>query len=149
MTVDRTFIESNRASTARIRALAARLSDEALRHLLGEHWTVAIAFAHLAFWDRRVLHLLDLIARGQASDFPVIDVSVNDLLLPFWAALPPREAARIAIETADALDERLEALPPHQLEVVFNGNPRWVLRGAHRNAHLDEIDAALLATSEG
>jgi hypothetical protein len=55
MTLDQSFIELNRASTNRIRALAARLSDEELQHPVGEHWTVAIALAHLAFWDRRVM----------------------------------------------------------------------------------------------
>jgi len=128
-----------------MRTVAASLSDDALGHPVGEHWTVAIALAHLAFWDRRVLGLLDLVERGGVSDLPVIDVSVNDLSLPFWAALPPREAARIAIGASEALDQRLEALPPHLLEVVYAGNPRWVLRGLHRNAHLDEIDAALKA----
>jgi len=49
MTVDPTYIASNRASTARLRALAARLSDDELGHPVGEHWTVAIALAHLAF----------------------------------------------------------------------------------------------------
>lgn len=145
MTVDPTYIASNRASTARLRALAARLSDDELGHPVGEHWTVAIALAHLAFWDRRVLHLVDLAERGGAGAFPIIDVSVNDLALPFWAALPPRAAVRIAIETSEALDQRLETLPPHLLEMIFTGNPRWVQRGLHRDAHLDEIDAALKA----
>ena len=54
MTLDRSFVERNRASTDRIRALAARLSDVEMQHPVGEHWTVAIALAHLAFWDRRV-----------------------------------------------------------------------------------------------
>lgn len=143
MTVERRFVESNHASTARLRALADGLSDDELGHPVGEHWTVAIALVHLAFWDRRVLHLLDLVERGGVSEFPVIDVSVNDLSLPFWAALPAREAIRIAVETSDALDLRLEALLPHLLEVVFAGNPRWVMRDAHRNAHLDEIESAL------
>jgi hypothetical protein len=145
MTVNRAFVETNRASTARIRALAARLSDAELGHSVGAHWTVAIALAHLAFWDRRVLHLLDMAEREGLDKAPVIDISVNDLSLPFWAALPPREAVRIAIEASGALDQRLEALPPHLLEVVLAGNPRWVRRDAHRNAHLDEIDAALRA----
>lgn len=145
MTVDPTYIASNRASTARLRALAAGLSDDELGHPVGEHWTVAIALAHLAFWDRRVLHLVDLAERGGAGAFPIIDVSVNDLALPFWAALPPREAVRIAIETSEALDQRLETLPPHLLEMIFTGNPRWAQRGLHRDAHLDEIDAALKA----
>ena len=143
MTVERSFVESNRASTARIRALAARLSDEELRQPVGAHWTVAIALVHIAFWDRRVLHLLDIAERGGMGDIPSIDVSVNDLALPFWAALPPREAARLAVETSAALDARLEAYPPQMLERVYAGNPRWVQRGLHRDAHLEEIDAAL------
>ena len=59
MSSDRAFIERNRASTSRIRDLAARLTDEQLQHPVGEHWTVAITLAHLAFWDRWVLYLLD------------------------------------------------------------------------------------------
>jgi hypothetical protein len=58
MTLERSFIERNRASTARIRALAARLTDADMQHPVGEHWTVAIALAHLAFWDRRVMYVL-------------------------------------------------------------------------------------------
>ena len=53
MTLDRSFVELNHAATERLRALAARLSDEELQHPVGQHWTVAITLAHLAFWDRR------------------------------------------------------------------------------------------------
>ena len=60
MTLDPTYIERNRATTRRIRDLAARLSDEEMLHPVGEHWTVAIVMAHLAFWDRRVLYVLDM-----------------------------------------------------------------------------------------
>ena len=108
MTLDRSFVELNRASTERIRALAARLSDEEMQHPVGEHWTVAIVFAHLAFWDRRVMYVLDMTERDGKLFIPEIDIFVNDLSLPLWAAIPPREAARIAIETAETLDKRLE-----------------------------------------
>src|SRR5947207_11505588 len=64
MRLDRSFIERNRASTNRIRELAARLSDADMQQAVGEHWTVAIALAHLAFWDRRVLSLLDMTERA-------------------------------------------------------------------------------------
>ena len=37
MTLDRSFVELNRASTQRIRDLAARLSDADLQHPVGEH----------------------------------------------------------------------------------------------------------------
>jgi len=35
------------------------------------------------------------------------------------------------------------SLPPHPPGRVFTGTPRWVQRGLHRDAHLDEIDSAL------
>jgi hypothetical protein len=143
MTLDRSFAERNRASTERIRALAARLTDEELQHLVGEHWTVAVALAHLAFWDRRVMYVLDMTERDGKLFIPEIDIFVNDLSLPLWAAIPPREAARIAIETAETLDRRLEGLPPALLEEIHAYNQRWVVRALHRGEHLDEVDAAL------
>jgi DinB family protein len=143
MTLDRSFIDRNRASTDRIRALAARLTDQELQHPVGEHWTVGIALAHLAFWDRRVLYVLDMSERDGKVFIPEIDIFVNDLSLPLWAAIPPREAARIAIETAEQLDGRLEDFPPALLEEIHTYNKRWVVRALHRGEHLDEVDAAL------
>jgi hypothetical protein len=141
--MDRSFIESNRLSTERIRALAARLSDEELQTPVGQHWTVAIVFAHLAFWDRRVLYVLDKTEQDGRLFIPEIDIFVNDLSLPLWAAIPPRAAACIAIETAENLDRRLEAFPPHLLEVIYAYNKRWVERSLHRGEHLDQADGAL------
>ena len=143
MTLDRSFVERNRASTDRIRALAARLSDEQMQHRVGEHWTVAIALAHLAFWDRRVLYVLDMTERDGRLFIAEIDIFVNDLSLPLWAAIPPRAAARIAIETAETLDKRLESFSPALLEEIAAYNQRWVVRALHRGEHLDEVDAAL------
>jgi len=76
---------------------------------------------------------------------PEIDIFVNDLSLPLWAAIPPRAAARIAIETAETLDARLEGFPPALLEEIHAYNERWVVRAMHRGEHLDEVDAALEA----
>src|SRR5512136_1101205 len=132
MTMDRSFVELNHASTQRIRDLAARLSDEELQHPVGEHWTVAIVFAHLAFWDRRVGYVLDVTEREGKLFIPEIDIFVNDLSLPLWAAIPPREAARLAVETAEGLDQRLENFSPVLLEEIFNYNQRWIVRGLHR-----------------
>jgi hypothetical protein len=143
MTLDRSFIERNRLSTERIRSLAARLSDQQMLTPVGEHWTVAIVFAHLAFWDRRVMYVLDKTQQDGALLIPEIDIFVNDLSLPLWAAIPPREAARIAIQTAEDLDRQLEAFPPALLEEIYAYNKRWVDRSLHRSEHLDEADAAL------
>jgi hypothetical protein len=143
MVLNRSFIERNRSSTNRIRALAARLSDEEMLHPVGEHWTVAIALAHLAFWDRRVMYVLDKTGQDGKLFIPEIDIFVNDLSLPLWAAIPPRQAARICIETAEMLDKRLEEFPQTWIDEIYTYNKRWIERSLHRGEHLDEVDAAL------
>ena len=141
--MDQSFIELNRASTERIRRMARSLSDEQMQHPVGQFWTVSIVMAHLAFWDRRVLYVLDMTEQDGKLFIPEIDIFVNDLSLPLWEAIPPRQAARIAIDTALKLDARLEAYPEALLDEIYAYNPRWVNRSLHRGEHLDEAEAAL------
>ena len=143
MPLDPTYKEQNHASKERIRNLAERLTDAEMQTKVGEHWTVGIVFAHLAWWDRRIMYVLDMTEKDGQLFIPEIDIFVNDLSLPLWAAVPPREAARIAIETSETLDKRLEEYSPALLEEIYNYNKRWVVRALHRNEHLDEADAAL------
>lgn len=143
MSVDRSFVELNRASTERIRALAARLSDEEMQTRVGEHWTVAIVFAHLAFLDLRALYVLDATERAGEVVNPDFNIFINDVALPLWAAIPPREAARICLETAETLDRRLETYPPQLLEMIRAEYKRYLFRVYHRTEHLDEAEAAL------
>lgn len=142
MAMDGSFVENNRASTERIREFA-RLSDEEMRTPVGEHWTVSVVLAHLAFWDRRVMYVLDMTEQSGELFIPEIDIYVNDLSLPLWAAIPPRDVARIAVEAAEALDRRLEAFSPALRGKIWEYNKRWVDRSLHRNEHLDEAEAAL------
>ncbi len=141
--MDVSFIELNRASTERIRRLARSLSEEQMQHPVGQHWTVSIVMAHLAFWDRRVLYVLERTEREGRLFIPEIDSFVNDLSLPLWEAIPPRSACRISIDSALTLDKRLEAFTPALLEEVCSYNKRWVFRSLHRNEHLDEAEEAL------
>ena len=143
MTMDRSFIQLNRASSSRIRTLASQLNDQQLLKPIGKNWTVAITLAHLAFWDGRVMHVLDVTEQNAKLSVPEVDISVNDFALPLWAAIPPREAARIAVETAKSVDERIENFPAALLEEIYNHNKRLVVRAMHRGEHLDEVDAAL------
>jgi hypothetical protein len=142
MAVESGVHEANRAATERVRALAS-LADDELRHPVGEHWTVSIALAHLAFWDRRVLDVIERAVLAGAIEAPAVDMAVNDIALPGWAAIPPRDAVRLAMEAAQALDARLAGLPPELLDAVDARSPRWVRRSLHRNEHLDEVEAAL------
>lgn len=143
MDLDRSFVQLNRASTERIRRLVGRLTEKEMQHQVGEHWTVAISLAHLAFWDRRVLYALEITERDGKLFTPEINIAVNDMALPLWAAIPSRAAAELSIGTADQLDKRLEALPATLLEELYAYNKRWVVRALHRNEHLDEVDASL------
>ena len=141
--LDKSYIDLNFASRKRMSALAGRLSEEEMQTRVGEHWTVAIVYAHIAWWDRRVMYVLDMTEKNGELFVPEIDIFVNDLSLPLWAAVPPREAVRIANENAEALDNRLEKYPESLLEEIHKYNKRWVIRSLHRNEHLDEADAAL------
>ena len=143
MATDRSFVERNRAATNRLRTLVASLSDDQMQQAVGEHWTVSVALAHLAFWDGRVLATLDVSEKAGKLTPPDIDIIVNDISLPLWKVIPPRAAARVAIETAEKLDQRLEGLSQDWVEQVAAFNMRYLVRALHRNEHLDEVDAAL------
>lgn len=143
MNVDRSFIELNNTSRERMRSLAASLSDGQMFTRVGEHWTVGIVYAHIAWWDRRVMYVLDMTVKNGKLFVPEIDIFVNDLSLPLWAAVPAREAVRIAMENAEVLDKHLEEYPEVLLEEIHNYNKRWVIRALHRNEHLDEAETAL------
>ena len=141
--LDKSYIELNFASRERMRTLAESLSDEEMQTWVGEHWTVAIVYAHIAWWDRRVMYVLDMSEKNGKLFVPEIDIFVNDLSLPLWAAVPSREAVRIAMESAEALDKRLEEYPESLLEKIHQYNERWVVRALHRNEHLNEAELAL------
>jgi hypothetical protein len=141
--MDRDFIELNRVSRERMKTLSERLSDEQMLTRVGEHWTVGIVYAHLCWWDRRVLYVLDMTQKNSKLFIPEIDIFVNDLSLPLWAAVPAREAVHLALENADELDSRLEEFPTALLEENYKYNKRWVIRALHRNEHLDEAEASI------
>ncbi len=104
MPVDPEILAANERSTERIRAMAEHLTEDAMRHPVGEHWTVAITLAHLAFWDRRAL---DSLRRSVAANAPTaadVDIVVNDLSLPLWAAIPPSDAVLLALDAASEID---------------------------------------------
>ncbi len=144
--MERSFVEQNRASTERLKKLVDRLRSADLSHPVGPDWTVAIALAHLAFWDQRVLFVLDRTKKeGKLVPADLDSSIVNDIALSTWKIVPGQEAARLAVETAVALDQRLGAFPEALLEQVNEHNPRWVTRSLHRNEHLDEIDQAMKA----
>lgn len=142
--MDRTFVTENARERKRLRALLGRLSDEELRLDLGGGWTIAAAFAHLAFWDQ-----LSLVRIRQWRQFGVspssVDIDViNDALLPVLLAIPPRKAADLAVAAAEAIDHELGQLSPEMVAAIETlGDRRRLFRSIHRGMHLDQIEEAL------
>src|SRR5947209_11048391 len=112
MSADRTYIARNDAERARLRALVARLSDSDLGAPMPAGWTVAAVLAHLAFWDQRIVVLLQGWERAGAAAVPKAlnhdDVDwINDAGKALCLALPARTAADLAVAAAEAADRRL------------------------------------------
>ena len=149
MTVDPEILAANDRSTERIRAMAEHLTEDALRHPVGEHWTVAITLAHLAFWDRRALDSLRRTVAANAPSAADVDIVVNDLSLPLWAAIPPSDAVLLALDAASEIDTFVATLEGPLAGMLLDAHPRWVRRHLHRDEHLDEAEAELRGGAGG
>ncbi|MBI4491890.1 MAG: DinB family protein [Chloroflexi bacterium] len=143
--MDRSHDARSAAQRARLQALAERLSDEALARSIGGGWTASALLAHVAYWDRMVLARLRRFERREETAFASLDADlINEAALPQWLALPGREAARQAIEAAEAVDRKILELSSEQVDVLLrSGRQRLVDRSEHRRAHLDELERAL------
>jgi hypothetical protein len=142
--MDQTIIQGNTAATQRLRTLIGRLNDEQLGRELEGGWTVAALLAHLAFWDRRIVELLDRWSRDKFAPAPIdLDV-INDALLPQWRLIPPRSAANDAISAVESADQAIAGVSPAlytEIQGVMDRPP--FDRARHRNMHLDQIEQAL------
>ena len=136
------FVVANRQQRERLHDLIARMTEEDLMRPMGDHWTVAVALAHMAFWDERSLFLLRKWRRESAFTPSPIDIDVtNDALLALWRAIPPRAAAHLAVAAAEAVDREIDELPPDLTDTILKqGEPFRLDRSIHRKHHLDQIE---------
>jgi DinB superfamily len=146
MAVDRSYIAENDTQRARLKALISR-SDADLARPMPAGWTVAGVLGHLAFWDQRVLLLFEQWEKtGQAPPrYGQEDVDwINDAAKPMLLAVPPRQAAQLALAVAEAVDAKVAWLSD---ELVTRNaaaeTPLNLLRAEHRAEHLDEIERVL------
>ena len=149
MESERSYVEANTRERERLRTLVERLGDDELRSQVNEYWTVAGVLGHVAFWDSRALVLADKFESGEPflpSDQEPENVNwLNDATRPLIHAIPPREAALLALRLAEEIDRRVATLPPDRL---WPNDPSCLLnpwRASHRGEHLDQIEAALNA----
>ena len=144
MPVPAAIAESNRAQTERLRTLALRLTPAMLAVRLSNGWTVAVALAHIAFWDRQRLCLMRRWAAGNWCNGGYDGDLFNEVLLPFLEAMPPDRAVEMAVQTAEAADAFLLTVPDEVVEAALARPDRPNLdRGMHREGHLDQIEEAL------
>ena len=56
--MERPFIGENALQRQRLQSLINRITDAQLNLPMKNAWTIAVALAHLAFWDHRCLALM-------------------------------------------------------------------------------------------
>jgi len=144
------FSEENAASRLRLRTRVAQLSDMDLALSTHYGWTVAALFAHMAWWDQRVLVLLQRWNEKGVDESPVDAHAVNEALRPLCHAIDPRKAIGLCLSSAEAVDAELETITSDLMkQVEANASTQFRFnRALHRNGHLDDIDA-LLRTGGG
>ena len=149
--MEQSYAANNARELARLRALVSKLSDQELGSMVNEYWTVAGVLGHVAFWDGCALFLARKLQRDHAlspSDGEPENVDwINDSTRPLIHAIPPRQAAEVALRIAEETDELIASLSPELVAKIDDNSPLNLVRAHHRGEHLDEIEAALAGTA--
>jgi len=146
---DRAYVQENEAERNRLAALVARLSDAELARPMPAGWTVASVLGHVAFWDQRIVALIEAWRHRDARTPPPLedgrDVDwINDATKPLLIALDPRRAAELTLRIAETTDRMVAELSDEHLAANERaGSPINVRRAVHRSEHIEEIEAAL------
>ncbi len=139
------YAQANAVEREHLLSLVNRLTDDELNHPLAAGWTVAGVLAHLAFWDLRALTFLKKWRQDGIGPSPIDTDIVNEVMREHCTAIPPRLAAQLAISSASAIDEAIEQLDAPMLAAVeTKGSTVHLNRAAHRQAHLGQIEQALM-----
>jgi len=144
--MERSYAAENVRELKRLRALVSKLSDQDLGSMVNEHWTVAGVLCHVAFWDGRALFFAGKLQHDGVLTPETEPESVdwiNDSTRPLIHAIPPRQAAEIALRIAEETDELVASLSPELVAKIDDDSPLNLVRAEHRGEHLDEIEAAL------
>jgi len=148
--MDRTFVAENTKERKRLSSLVGNLTDEELSLPLGDDWTIAVALAHLSFWDLRSLFLVRKWKKSGVVEPSPIDIDVtNDSLLSIWLAIPPRVAANLAVSSAEEIDRELEEASSDLITKIESLGEKFRLyRSIHRKLHVDQIVKLLNSRSK-
>jgi hypothetical protein len=146
VSLDQRTLQRNDTERQRLIELVAGLSDIDLARPLEGGWTVSTALAHLAFWDTLDVALLQHWRDGRE---PPLEPdwyadAVNEAALPAWLLVPPRDATRLALDAAEAIDAAVASLDDAIVEALLMRNEAWMMkRYLHRREHIAQIERAL------
>jgi hypothetical protein len=144
--MDADLLVQNELTRDSLSRLVGKLSDDDLAHDLGDGWTIAVALAHLAFWDERAALLLERYANGTPQHHipDWYEDLLNQTLEPQWRALSPRAAAEGAVAAAEHVTRVLRSLEDDLCARLEAHEEGYLLRRFnHRQEHIDQIEAAL------
>jgi hypothetical protein len=146
---ERDYVGANARELERMRSLVEGMTDDELSAPANDHWTIAGVLGHIAFWDARMLALMDKLERGEPftdDDTEPEDVDwINDATRPLIHAVPARELARLSLEIAAQTDARVASLPRDRFWPEDPNSPLYAVRAGHRGEHLDDVEAAVRA----
>jgi len=132
-------VENDEARTSLMR-LADRLTDQDLALVTPYGWTIGALFAHMAWWDQRMVVLLRRWSEKGVDESPVDSEATNEALKPLCHAMDPRVAIRLCLESAEQSDAALSEVSPLLLaEIEASANHFRFNRALHRNDHIRDI----------
>lgn len=142
------YSQQNLESRQRLQSLVRRLTDTDLALSTDYGWTISALLAHLAFWDQRMVAILQRWQETGLDDSPIDSYAVNEALKPICHALDPRLAADLALVAAEKADAAFETLSDDfvkQIEkhIEAMGIQFRMNRSLHREGHLNDIEALL------
>ena len=146
--VDRSFVDENDAARVELGEVIAGLDERSFKCPVGSDWTISTCLCHLAFWDHRVLFLLNewkRTAQIEASRLSSQSVnSINQAVNAISQAVPGAAAAKLALDTALAVDSLLASISDELIDQLISaGFERYLKRSLHRREHLQKIKEAL------
>jgi hypothetical protein len=135
----------NAISAKRLIDTIAQLNDTDLTHPLEAGWTVTAVLAHLLFWDIRIVTLLEQWNRDGAIGPSEIDADlINEVTRQLFVLLPPRAIAEMCLTWSKKANLAIAALDERAAAEIAAKAPNVRLdRSHHRQAHIEEIEAAL------
>ena len=138
------IVAANSESRQKLYSFLGQLSEQDLRRVNSDGWTVAALVAHLGHMDQRMLVLLRRWAIEGVSNSPTDPGLTNDMFLPFALELEPQAAIRLSLSLAEELDAVLAAVSDELVsEIEASGTFFRFNRALHRYAHMEQITQML------